>query len=130
MSIIKIRRTQTSQQPTLFIDWYNKWRPYVNPYRNAGFHGTLFEHFGSFGEELERVKQQDPKNVWSLTPVANHGLHIVPGIHPDAEGYFIVKHKRKAEEQPIVIKKAYNCYLETEGLGCCPPLPEGNNEPR
>ena len=109
-----------SKAKDTFRDWYNQWRPYLNPYNeNASFHGTLFYHYGSWGEELKRAKEQDPRRVWSLVPIGNHGLHIESGIHPEAEGYFITKKKRRKGDIQIVLYEARNCRSATIGLGCC-----------
>ena len=103
----------TSEHFSVFDEWQSNWRPYLNPYNaNAGWEGTVFDHFGSFGEELNQVKAQNPRKVWSLVRVGCEGWTIFSGIQPGAYGYFITKKKRPKDDQPVevVIRPDHDCY--------------------
>ena len=104
---------ETKDKP--FDTWQFKWLPYQNPYRaNAGWDGTYFDHFGSYGEEFQRVRKQNPRRVWSLMSVGCDGWTIKPYIQPGAYGYFITKKKRPRPKKvttdfTFVINEPHDC---------------------
>lgn len=109
---MSIYYVSTSEEFSEFDKWHLKWRPYLNPYnKKAGWEGTLFDHFGSFGEELKQVSTQDPRRVWSLVRAGCEGWTISSGIRLGAYGYFITKKKRPKDDQPVevVIHPDHDC---------------------
>jgi hypothetical protein len=95
-----------------FDEWQFQWLPYKNPLNDkAGWDGTYFDHYGSFGEEFKRVASQDPRQVWSLVNVGCQGWNIMSGIQPGAYGYFITKKKRPKGNHlvTVVIEPDHDC---------------------
>lgn len=75
-------------------DWYDKYRPIRNHINdNASFswgddNGCLFE---TYGPELEFVKAQNPKTIWTLIETEGVEL-IISGYHlVNRLGYFITE---------------------------------------
>lgn len=54
---------------------------HLNPNAGWGYggeHGCLFE---TFGEELEFVRQQDPRTIWTVVDGEDDDLHVLSGYH-------------------------------------------------
>lgn len=71
-----------------YDSWLEQYKPIQNPIAEAGFDNTMFE---TFGEELEFVKKQPIKRVWTLCDEGGV-LYIVAGFyHINRLGYFITE---------------------------------------
>jgi hypothetical protein len=53
-------------------EWTQKYRPYTNGDNDK---------FETYGEDLEYVKKQDPRCVWTLVDGDDGNLYIVDGFH-------------------------------------------------
>lgn len=73
-----------------YFEWEEKYKPVKNHFkgRNGSYDDMLFE---TYGEELEYVLAQNPKNVWTLL-CPDDDNYIVAGIHHvNRQGYFITE---------------------------------------
>lgn len=74
--------------------WEDLWQPELNPFSmDAEWDGILF---GTEGKQLEHVKKQNERRVWTLIRVGTcNGESLVPGFHSEkALGYLVTKVKR------------------------------------
>ena len=88
-------------------EWEATWRPYLNPWYPEKRQSI---HFDGWGEEHQFVKNFNPRQVWTLVGVGDHGISIVSGYHTkNARSYFLTKKKRlkpkkNQPETPITIE--------------------------
>jgi hypothetical protein len=60
-------------------NWEEKYRPMVNPNSdNALWEDPKFE---TYGEDLDFVRAQDPRCIWTLVDGDDGNLYIVDGYH-------------------------------------------------
>lgn len=71
-------------------DWVAKYKPIKNHLDdNASGDGDMFE---TFGAELEFVRAQDPRCIWTLVEGDDGGLYIESGYHfVNRLNYFITE---------------------------------------
>lgn len=80
------------------LDWIKKFKPIKNHIdTNASFNGEMFE---TYGEEVEFVKEQDEKYIWTYADGDNGGLYIFNGWHfVNRIGYFITEEPWQENEE-------------------------------
>ena len=110
--------------PDTFIEetfefWLEEFKPITNHIDdNASFDGIMFE---TYGEEVEFVKQQDPRCIWTYGDGDDGGSYIWNGWHfVNRIGYFIteVPCPENTEIQVQVSEQDYfceNCHEEWFG---------------
>lgn len=59
--------------------WEQKYRPMKNHIIDDGFWEN--DKFETYGAELEFVRAQDPRNIWTLVDGDDGNLYIVDGYH-------------------------------------------------
>ena len=71
---------------TTFPDWEQEldaWEQQYRPIKNRFNGEELFpdDKFETYGAELEFVRAQDPRNIWTLVDGDDGNLYIVSGYH-------------------------------------------------
>ena len=64
-----------------FHDQYPLLTNHLNPHAAWGFGGAPGCLFETYGQELEFVRQQDPRTVWTLVDGENGDTYLLNGVH-------------------------------------------------
>jgi hypothetical protein len=77
-------------QEPIILDW-SQWTDQYKPIKNHFSNDPDYEMFETYGEELEFVMAQDPRNIWTYMD-ADGGSLIVEGYHlVNRLGYYITE---------------------------------------
>ncbi len=73
-----------------YENWEKQYRPMKNPfYSEAPFGGCMFEIYGA---DMEFVRQQPRRKIWTLMDDGDRDQFICEGLHfIDRSGYFITE---------------------------------------
>jgi hypothetical protein len=100
--------------PETFIEetfefWLEEFKPITNHIDdNASFDGIMFE---TYGDEVEFVKQQDPRCIWTYGDGDDGGSYIWNGWHfVNRIGYFITE-VPCPEDTTIQVEVSLPCYF-------------------
>jgi hypothetical protein len=62
-----------------YDDWFEKYKPQLNHFTSLPDNDNYT--FETFGEELEYVKKQNNKQIWTLIECEDEEIWIIPGYH-------------------------------------------------
>ena len=74
-------RTPIEMTEDEFDDRYTLKTNHLNPHAGWAYDNGPGCLYGTHGEELEFVRQQDPRTVWTLVDGDDGGQHIISGFH-------------------------------------------------
>jgi hypothetical protein len=75
-----------------FDAWDEKYKPIKNPFAQKQQGEFVEDKFETYGEELDFVRAQDPKCIWTLVDGDDGNLYIVDGYHlVNRVNYFVTE---------------------------------------
>jgi hypothetical protein len=107
---------------------YGSWVDTFKPIKNniSKYQDDSLIHFETYGEEVDFVKQQDPKHIWTEVD-GDEGTYIVAGWHfVNRIHYYITENPWEDEftEIPTWTYRICDCQDETEDGEYNPECPE------
>jgi hypothetical protein len=112
---------------------YSHWEETFKPIKNTLRKHVEDLHFETYGEEVEFVKAQDPKHIWTEVD-GDSGTYIVAGWHfVNRINYYVTEHPWEDEytEVPTWVYRQCDCtedekYEEDGYDPDCPECEEGS----
>jgi hypothetical protein len=94
-----------------WTEWENKFKPIKNPFRDPQHEEIMFE---TYGEELEFVKAQDPKYVWTniqgdMSDLIVAGFAFVNRLH-----YYVTEVPWEHEDDYALLSVEVECECYNE----------------